>query len=309
MMPITMPGTVINPPGPASDPGLRLLVLTGDDTTAFLDAQSMTPLQDCEPGRVVTCGFANNKGRVLALATAWHREGNWYLLLPGDQVEWFAAHLLRFRFRSRVSIETPPGCTVYAMIGESARSLLQASWRVPEPGNVREQDTVNLLSLPGARYLMVSVQQTGANSTACARNTGLSSDPAEWQGACILAGEATVYAATRARFLPQSLNLDHTGVIGWHKGCYPGQEVITRLQHRGTVKRRLLPLMVHSDASIGERTVVSGVAVEIVNRGRLADGRPVTQVIAPYPFEAGLETLRPNVAATEAGAGPRRMPS
>ncbi len=35
------------------------------------------------------------------------------------------------------------------------------------------------------------------------------------------------------------LNLDRLGALAFDKGCYPGQEVIARIQNLGNVKRRL----------------------------------------------------------------------
>lgn len=43
-------------------------------------------------------------------------------------------------------------------------------------------------------------------------------------------------------FLPQMLDLQTLGAINFDKGCYLGQEVVARAQHRGEVKRRLVRL-------------------------------------------------------------------
>ena len=46
--------------------------------------------------------------------------------------------------------------------------------------------------------------------------------------------------ALQSRFIPQMLNLDLLGALDDNKGCYPGQEVIARIQNLGTVKRRMV---------------------------------------------------------------------
>ncbi len=45
-----------------------------------------------------------------------------------------------------------------------------------------------------------------------------------------------------ARYLPQMLGLIRLGAIDFAKGCYLGQEVVARAQHRGKVKRSLRAL-------------------------------------------------------------------
>ena len=60
-----------------------------------------------------------------------------------------------------------------------------------------------------------------------------------WEGIDVAAGRAWVTAITAGEYLPQMFNLDARGAISFTKGCYLGQEIVTRAQHRGGVKRRL----------------------------------------------------------------------
>jgi hypothetical protein len=39
---------------------------------------------------------------------------------------------------------------------------------------------------------------------------------------------------------PHDVLLDEAGGVGFKKGCYVGQEVVSRMQHRGTARRRVL---------------------------------------------------------------------
>jgi folate-binding protein YgfZ len=64
-------------------------------------------------------------------------------------------------------------------------------------------------------------------------------DGAVWRWLGVRAGVPLVTAATSERFVPQMLNLDAQGGIAFGKGCYPGQETVTRTQHLGELKQRL----------------------------------------------------------------------
>jgi folate-binding protein YgfZ len=48
-----------------------------------------------------------------------------------------------------------------------------------------------------------------------------------------------VDSTSSERHLPQMLGLTDIGAVSFSKGCYLGQEVVARAQHRGEVKRRL----------------------------------------------------------------------
>ncbi len=50
---------------------------------------------------------------------------------------------------------------------------------------------------------------------------------------------ALVDSTSSERHLPQMLGLTDVGAVSFSKGCYLGQEVVARAQHRGEVKRRL----------------------------------------------------------------------
>ncbi|HBQ34758.1 MAG TPA: folate-binding protein YgfZ [Ochrobactrum anthropi] len=47
---------------------------------------------------------------------------------------------------------------------------------------------------------------------------------------------------------PHDVNFDQTGGVSFPKGCFIGQEVVSRMQHRGTARRRVL--VAHSDGNL-----------------------------------------------------------
>ncbi len=63
-----------------------------------------------------------------------------------------------------------------------------------------------------------------------------------WLASLAADGIPLVSAAVTGEFLPQMLNLDALDAVDFRKGCYLGQEVVARAQHRGRVKRRLARL-------------------------------------------------------------------
>ena len=67
-------------------------------------------------------------------------------------------------------------------------------------------------------------------------------------------GYVLVSEAVSGVFLPQMLNLTAFGTVSFEKGCYLGQEIVARAEHRGQVKRALFKTMVSDQAlGIGER--------------------------------------------------------
>ncbi|WP_028669411.1 YgfZ/GcvT domain-containing protein [Saccharospirillum impatiens] len=72
--------------------------------------------------------------------------------------------------------------------------------------------------------------------------------PTDWQRLDILAGYPWVSASLTGAFVPQSIGLERLDGISFNKGCYTGQEVISRLHYKGQSKRGLQRLRWHGDA-------------------------------------------------------------
>ncbi len=68
-----------------------------------------------------------------------------------------------------------------------------------------------------------------------------------WALLDILAGIPFLTIETSGEFIPQMLNLEALGGLSFTKGCYPGQEVVARLQYRGQLKRRIYLAYIGSD--------------------------------------------------------------
>ena len=48
-----------------------------------------------------------------------------------------------------------------------------------------------------------------------------------------------IYGENIEKFIPQMVNLDLINGISFSKGCYTGQEIVARVQHKGKVKQRM----------------------------------------------------------------------
>ncbi len=86
-----------------------------------------------------------------------------------------------------------------------------------------------------------------------------------------------VRSVTSGMFLPQMLNLTQHGAVSFTKGCYLGQEIIARAEHRGQVKRQLFKSEVDSPVTVGETyncpNYGSSVVVAVYDSEILAVGR------------------------------------
>ncbi|TIN37003.1 MAG: folate-binding protein YgfZ, partial [Mesorhizobium sp.] len=153
-------------------------------------------------------------------------------------------------------------------------------------------------------------------------------DPAAWQALRIAHGIAesgSDYQLGDA--FPHDVLLDETGGVGFRKGCYVGQEVVSRMQHRGTARRRVLivsaerPLPAPGTevtlagrpvGTLGSTAGTAGLAIARIDRVKaaleagqpiMADDVPVSLAIPAWAkFTFPMETVGPqeSVGAEEA---------
>jgi hypothetical protein len=57
---------------------------------------------------------------------------------------------------------------------------------------------------------------------------------------------------------PHETDMDQLGGVDFDKGCYVGQEVVSRMEHRGTARNRIVPIAAKGFAPDGGVPVMAG---------------------------------------------------
>ena len=199
-----------------------LLQVAGADARAFLHAQLTNDVEHLAAGMARYAGWCSAKGRLLATFLVVPCADGFLLQLSRDLVPAVAKRLSMFVLRSKVRIsdvseewlqygvwETLPGVDL---------SVVQANDRIE-------------IRIDAERFLLMTKAPQSAETAA-----------GEWALAEVRAGRPLIVLATQDQFVPQMVNFELAGGVDFHKGCYPGQEIVARAQYRGAVKRRMVRL-------------------------------------------------------------------
>jgi folate-binding protein YgfZ len=73
---------------------------------------------------------------------------------------------------------------------------------------------------------------------------------------------------------PHDTDMDQLGGVDFDKGCYVGQEVVSRMEHRGTARTRIVPVICEDGAPDPGATVMAG-DKQVGTMGSSAQGRGV----------------------------------
>jgi folate-binding protein YgfZ len=259
----------------AALPALGIIVVAGADAAAFLAAQlgRSPPARDRSQGSLAA--WHDAKGRVQALFRVFNAaEDRFWLTTPANAAAGIVEDLRRFVLRSRVELlidDGELGCV--ALVGLCTQPIESRLLTAPVSPHLRyvigpaTAVTTLRTTLPGAPAAAVDLEE-------------------------IRLRIPSLDARLRGQFLPQMLDLDRLGAVEFDKGCYPGQEVIVRIQHRGSVKRHLIRL---EGPSTSEAPAPATTLLDTA-------GRRVGQIVRAAVSSNGLEALAVIDRAATTGA-------
>jgi folate-binding protein YgfZ len=135
---------------------------------------------------------------------------------------------------------------------------------LPAPGRVVSVTVGDAASRRGACQRPGSVRPAGyrpaaaAGAVAARLSTAgmLEAEPVALECARILAGWPRVGAEVDDKTIPQEVRLDELGGVSFTKGCYTGQETVSRLHFRGHVNRHLRGLLFDAEPAADVATVI-----------------------------------------------------
>ena len=246
--------------------------VTGDEAEPFLQGQLCNDLVALAPGAAQLNGWCSPKGRLLASPTVHRLADGFRLVLPADLVPGFVQRLRMFVLRAAVSVAPRDDLVALALFapadasGEGiVRAWLDAAGvglgddglaAGTAPRAALGPDGASALvahelragpdTAPGAAPLRrllafvpaASVDAVAAAVPGAAALSAAGTDGA-WRLADVRAGLPQVRAATRDAFVPQMVNFGEAGGLSFKKGCYPGQEIVARMQYLGKLKRHM----------------------------------------------------------------------
>jgi folate-binding protein YgfZ len=221
---------------------LGVLAFEGPDAAAFLQGQLSNDVSVMAPGAAQWSSYNSAKGRLLGTLLLWRAGPEAFRAwVAVDLAETLRKRLAMFVLRAKVTVrdQTSEGRR-FGVAGANARAALHAALgAAPEPAQGMTVAGCSVVVTPDGRAI-VDAPTAVADATARlladhARSVG--SEYWDWLG--IRAGIPTITAATQDRFVPQTANWDLVGGVNFRKGCYPGQEIVARMQYLGRMKERL----------------------------------------------------------------------
>jgi folate-binding protein YgfZ len=229
---------------------LGLLAFSGEDTAEFLQNQFTNDVRGLHADGAAWNGYCSAKGRMLANFLMWKSGPDTCLQMSGDIREAVLKRLRMFVLRSRVSGRDATDENVRLVLAgpQAATALAEAGLAMPD-GLMKTKASEQGLSVRiGADKFVLSVAPEHAPVIwAALAKHATPVGTAAWDWLRLTNGIPMITARTQEEFVPQMVNWEVLGGVSFHKGCYPGQEIVARTQYLGKLKRRMY--LAHLDGS------------------------------------------------------------
>ena len=226
----------------ASDLGLMLV--TGEDAESFLQNQLSNDITEIDQNHFQLSSYSTPKGRMLGIFRVIKIDNGYLLLTPLSTVQALLQRLQLFVVQAKVNLADASDHFSRFTIQTDLPEVISNPVLPTKQGEVLQSESLislNLGELEGqTRYLVLCLSLDEAKSIwqSVAKSLAVSSFDA-WRLSEIKAGIPVIYPETSEEFVAQMSNLNRIGGVNFKKGCYPGQEIVARMQYLGKLKRRM----------------------------------------------------------------------
>ncbi len=221
-----------------------LILITGEDATEFLHNLLSNDVRPLDEQHHQISSYSTPKGRMLGILRVVRISNGYLLATPRDTVLPLLESLARYVLRSQVNLADATDYFARFVLVTSRAEILEHDLLPGSPGETRQDDKIVALQLEPLReqrrFLLFALDpQAAIDLWQSWQGTLAVADFASWRLSEIRAGIPSILPATSDEFVLQMANLNALDGVSFKKGCFPGQEIVARMQYLGKLKRRM----------------------------------------------------------------------
>jgi tRNA-modifying protein YgfZ len=232
-------------------PDRTILRVTGADAAKFLNGIVTNAVESLAPGQAVFTALLTPQGKIVvdffAVAVDDDEGGGFILDAPAPLADELAKKLNFYKLRAKVDIAVRPDLAAAVILDKAPPEDLGLIYIDPRQAGLGWR-----VVLP-AEGAVAALEAAGAQVV----------EPDSWQGRRISlgipeGGKDFIYGDT----FPHEADMDCIGGVDFNKGCFIGQEVVSRVERRDVARKRVVPVAFDEAAPesgeevfVGERPV------------------------------------------------------
>ena len=208
-----------------------LLKFQGSDAKKFLQGQVTCDIEKLDSETALPGAFCSPKGRVRASFIIFQlNPEKLFMLLPKQQITFLMEVMAPYvAFFQTTMTDASDEMCIFGLLKDDENPQQQADL----PWSFSHANDISSIKLPGdlSRWYCFSPQPIDEYINNCEELSAL-----QWQVEDMKSGLVWINEHNRDKFLPHDLSLPSLGAVSFNKGCYTGQEIVARMEYRGTPK-------------------------------------------------------------------------
>ena len=212
--------------------------VSGDDACDFLQGLVTCDMAKVAPGRSAYGALLTPQGKIIADFIVHEAEGAYWLDCPLALAPDLAKRLRFYKLRARVEAADVSNETGVAVVWGSDGVLGETD---PRNADLGRRIVGDRAALAGAHSMDAAPYHAHRISLGAPQG-----------------GDDFIYGDT----FPHEANLDKLNGVDFRKGCYVGQEVVSRVEHRRTARKRIVKVELHGGRpEIGAPVYAGGIEI------------------------------------------------
>ncbi|EPJ52700.1 MAG: hypothetical protein OFPI_13020 [Osedax symbiont Rs2] len=248
-----------------------LIQIKGPDSEDFLQGQLSCDMREVVEEGSRLAAHCNPKGSMISLMRALKAEDCFCLRLNNQNIDTALSTLNKYiMFSKAQALDMQDQWLGFGVQGSDAAAMLQRHFLQPPTSTNQVSSSADklLVKVPGERYeLWLKPEQAKKWLEDKGMQASLSSSD-YWLQQEILSAIPDIYPQSSTSYLPQMCNLQALDGVSFKKGCYTGQEIITRLHFRGKLNKYLLTARL-SSANV-DNSIIIGSDIDCAQRAKIA---------------------------------------
>jgi folate-binding protein YgfZ len=261
-------------------PDRGVLKVVGDDARKFLHGLVTADMLDLTPGQARFCALLTPQGKIIAdffVVEAPQAEGGGFFLdIPRAVAPTLVEKLNLYKLRARVLIEDLTEIlgviAAWDGSGTTKQGLCYADPRLPALG----------------LRIMLAPHRAAAAANDLGATLESAEDYESHRIALAVPRGGLDFAYGDA--FPHETDMDQLGGVDFAKGCYVGQEVVSRIEHRGIARTRAVALRYDGAAPASGAPITAGER-QVGTMGSAARGRGIALIRLDRVAEAEQSAL------------------
>jgi len=258
---------------------LGLILVNGADATDFLQNQLSNDINFIDESCYQLSSYSTPKGRLVGIFRIVRISNGYLLVTARSMVPALLERLYRYIVQAQVTVADASDYFARFALQTDIKAVINHPLMPDDAGSVLQNDSVisvQLEPLAGQRrFLLMCLaadeaialwnEFSGHLQVAGFRALRLSE---------IKAGIPVIYPETSEDFVLQMANLGALNGVSFKKGCYPGQEIVARMEYLGKLKRRMFLARLDTDQlpQPGDALVAEG-KTEVDGSGIVVDAQ------------------------------------